>query len=585
LANRLNINEFIPTSADEVKKRGWKELDVILFTGDAYIDHPSFGIAIIARLLEKKGLRVAVVPQPNWRDDLRDFKKLGKPNLFFGVTAGNMDSMVNHYTANKRLRSDDAYTPGNKAGFRPDYATIVYTKILKQLFPEVPVLLGGIEASMRRLTHYDYWSDTLKPSILVESGADILVYGMAEKSVDMLTDFFISDKKIENIKNINQIAYLIDKTTFISNYNSSEYIILNSYEDCKESKIKFALNFKAIEENSNSLNPKYLIEPYGEKYIVANPAYPPLSEKEMDEIYDLPFTRLPHPRYFKKQPIPAYEMIKNSVVIHRGCFGGCSFCTISAHQGKFISSRSESSILNELKKITNSNGFKGHISDLGGPSANMYKMHGFDKEKCMKCKRPSCLYPNVCKNLNINHTPLLNLYKKARSLNKINKITIGSGIRYDLFLNENGTFIDESGKDYFYQLLKYHVSGRLKVAPEHTSEKVLKLTRKPSFKLFETLYKIFYNINRKYSLNLQLIPYFISGLPDCDIAEMKFLTKKMEMLNIKPEQVQLFTPTPMTLASVMYYTEMDPYTLKKIYIAKDKNERDRQHQIFFWYKK
>jgi len=585
LANRLNINEFIPTSADEVKKRGWKELDVILFTGDAYIDHPSFGIAIIARLLEKKGLRVAVVPQPNWRDDLRDFKKLGKPNLFFGVTAGNMDSMVNHYTANKRLRSDDAYTPGNKAGFRPDYATIVYTKILKQLFPEVPVLLGGIEASMRRLTHYDYWSDTLKPSILVESGADILVYGMAEKSVDMLTDFFISDKKIENIKNINQIAYLIDKTTFISNYNSSEYIILNSYEDCKESKIKFALNFKAIEENSNSLNPKYLIEPYGEKYIVANPAYPPLSEKEMDEIYDLPFTRLPHPRYLKKQPIPAYEMIKNSVVIHRGCFGGCSFCTISAHQGKFISSRSESSILNELKKITNSNGFKGHISDLGGPSANMYKMHGFDKEKCMKCKRPSCLYPNVCKNLNINHTPLLNLYKKARSLNKINKITIGSGIRYDLFLNENGTFIDESGKDYFYQLLKYHVSGRLKVAPEHTSEKVLKLTRKPSFKLFETLYKIFYNINRKYSLNLQLIPYFISGLPDCDIAEMKFLTKKMEMLNIKPEQVQLFTPTPMTLASVMYYTEMDPYTLKKIYIAKDKNERDRQHQIFFWYKK
>ena len=585
MANRLNINEFIPTSADEVKKRGWKELDVILFTGDAYIDHPSFGIAIIARLLEKKGLRVAVVPQPNWRDDLRDFKKLGKPNLFFGVTAGNMDSMVNHYTANKRLRSDDAYTPGNKAGFRPDYATIVYTKILKQLFPEVPVLLGGIEASMRRLTHYDYWSDTLKPSILVESGADILVYGMAEKSVDMLTDFFISDKKIENIKNINQIAYLIDKTTFISNYNSSEYIILNSYEDCKESKIKFALNFKAIEENSNSLNPKYLIEPYGEKYIVANPAYPPLSEKEMDEIYDLPFTRLPHPRYFKKQPIPAYEMIKNSVVIHRGCFGGCSFCTISAHQGKFISSRSESSILNELKKITNSNGFKGHISDLGGPSANMYKMHGFDKEKCMKCKRPSCLYPNVCKNLNINHTPLLNLYKKARSLNKINKITIGSGIRYDLFLNENGTFIDESGKDYFYQLLKYHVSGRLKVAPEHTSEKVLKLTRKPSFKLFETLYKIFYNINRKYSLNLQLIPYFISGLPDCDIAEMKFLTKKMEMLNIKPEQVQLFTPTPMTLASVMYYTEMDPYTLKKIYIAKDKNERDRQHQIFFWYKK
>lgn len=577
LVNKNHI--FLPTNKKEVEQRGWSQLDVILFTGDAYVDHPSFGIAVIARVLENIGLKVAVVPQPNWQDDLRDFKKLGTPRLFFGVSSGNMDSMVNHYTANKRLRSNDAFTPGDKAGFRPDYATSIYANILKKLFPETPIVIGGIEASLRRFTHYDFWSDTLKQPILVDSKADILVYGMGEKAIVEIAKRLESGENIHQLQNIPQTAYISKKEEY-RQLDEIEDIIIASFEQCMKSKTAFAQAFTNIEEESNKYTPKRLVEPVDDGLMVVNPAYPPSSTEELDAIYKLPFTRLPHPKYAKKGDIPAFEMIKFSVNIHRGCFGGCSFCTISAHQGKFISSRSEKSIIEELETINTLPDFKGHISDLGGPSANMYRMQGFNLDICKKCKRPSCIWPAICNNLNHNHAPLVDLYKKARNLPFIKKATIGSGIRYDLFAENTPT-----NKTYKTDLITHHISGRLKVAPEHTCDKVLQVMRKPSFDLFKKFNEDFMKINAANNLKQQLVPYFISSHPGCTIDDMRQLKIDISQINIQPEQVQDFTPTPMTLASVMYYTGLDPYTLKPLFVARKKEDKLAQKDLFFWKKR
>jgi uncharacterized radical SAM protein YgiQ len=575
-----NTTLSFPTSKKEMQTLGWQAADIILVSGDAFVDHPSFGTAVIARVLEKEGFKVAVIPQPNWQDDLRDFKKLGKPNLFFGVSAGNMDSMINHYTAAKRKRSDDAYTAGGKAGQRPDYASNVYSNILKQLYPETPVILGGIEASMRRFAHYDFWQDKILNSILISSKADLLVYGMGEQSIREIAKQLKETNNIKSCYNIKQCAYIGE----IDDIQDSD-IELFSFQEVVKDKLKYAANFVKIENETNYNSNKRITQITENKKIIVNPAFPALSEKEMDEIYDLPYTRLPHQRYSKKQAIPAYEMIKNSVNIHRGCFGACSFCTIAAHQGKSIASRSKKSILNELQKIAEMPDFKGHITDIGGPSANMYKMQGFDLNICKTCKRPSCIFPSVCKNLNTSHEELLNLYQDALKIKGITKISIGSGIRYDIAIHETkNPKTNKINQKYLELLISKFVSGRLKVAPEHCSPEVLKLMRKTSFSGFKKLRKIFFNVNDKYELNQQIIPYFISSHPGCKEEHMAELAKELKSIGYKPEQVQSFTPTPMTLSTVMYYTGINPYTGEKLYIAKSQKEKDKQLSYFFWYK-
>ncbi len=586
LKEKLLITDWLPTTLDEVQKQGWDELDVILFSGDAYVDHPSFGNAVIARIINNLGYRVAIVAQPNWKDDLRDFKKLGKPRLFFGVSSGCMDSMINHYTANKRLRTDDAYSPGGKSGFRPDYATSVYSRILKKLFPDTPIIIGGVEASLRRFTHYDYWSDKLKASILLESCADILTYGMGEQALKKILSFYDKKKPIDSLYSIPQIAFLSKDKSLLNNSKQWKNIELASHEECLKSKKSFASNFKIIEQESNKFHAGRIFQNIGKKILVVNPPFPPMSEKEIDASFDLPFTRLPHPKYKKRGSIPAYEMIKHSVNLHRGCFGGCSFCTISAHQGKFIASRSEKSILKEVETITETPDFKGYLSDLGGPSANMYRMKGFDPGICKKCARPSCIFPKICNNLNTDHKPLIAIYKKVNSIKSIKKAFIGSGIRYDLLQTNNRN----SDKKYHYseyikQLVKFHVSGRLKVAPEHTSGQVLKIMRKPSFKLFLDFKNIFDKLNRENYLNQQIVPYFISSHPGCKLEDMAELAVETKKLGFKLEQVQDFTPTPMTLATVIYYSGYDPYTLKPVYTAKTRSQKLDQLKFFFWYKK
>lgn len=570
------LTDWLPTTKKEVELRGWDMLDVILFSGDAYVDHPSFGAAVIGRILEAEGLRVALIPQPNWRDDLRDFKKLGRPRLFFGVSAGCMDSMVNKYTANKRLRSDDAYTPDARPDMRPEYPSIVYTQILKQLYPDVPVLLGGIEASMRRLTHYDYWQDRVRPSILVDSKADLLIYGMGEKPIVELARRI---SRGESLADVPQTAYLTDDIK-----PQAGDITLYSHEECLQDKRKEAANFRHIEEESNKYEASRILQAVGQQIVVVNPPYPPMTTEELDRSFDLPYTRLPHPKY-KGKRIPAYDMIKHSVNIHRGCFGGCAFCTISAHQGKFIVSRSKESVLREVKAVTEMPDFKGYLSDLGGPSANMYQMHGLDQTICRKCKRPSCIHPLICPNLNTDHRPLLDLYHAVDALPGIKKSFIGSGVRYDLLLHESrDPKINQSAREYTHELITRHVSGRLKVAPEHTSQRVLDMMRKPAFAQFEQFKRIFDKINREEGLRQQLIPYFVSSHPGCheeDMAELAVITKR---LDFHLEQVQDFTPTPMTVSTEAWYTGFHPYTLHPVFSAKTQREKLAQRQFFFWYK-
>jgi len=575
------LTDFLPTTKKELEIRGWSEVDVVLFSGDAYIDHPAFGAAVIGRILEAQGLQVAIVPQPNWRDDLRDFKKMGKPRMFFAISAGNMDSMVNHYTANKRLRSDDAYTPDGKSGMRPDYATITYANIIKKLYPEVPLLIGGIEASLRRFTHYDYWSDKLMPSILVDTKADLLIYGMGEKPVVELVRQIKEGRSFAEMTDIPQTSFASKE---IPQHPKWKDITLVSHDVCLTDKKLYASNFKHIEQESNKYDAARLLQKAGNRWIVVNPPYEPLNAAELDASYDLPYTRVPHPKY-KGKTIPAYEMIKFSVNLHRGCFGGCSFCTISAHQGKHIVSRSKESILKEVENITAMPDFKGYLSDLGGPSANMYGMKGIKKHICRQCRKPSCIFPKVCFNLNTDHNPLLDIYRSVDKVPGIKKSFIGSGVRYDMLLsNTKNNEFNKSHIEYIRELITNHVSGRLKVAPEHTSDAVLDLMRKPSFAYFGQFKQQFERINREAGLNQQLIPYFISSHPGChneDMADLAIQTKK---LDFKLEQVQDFTPTPMTLATEIYYSGFHPYTLEPTFTAKTKDEKLEQRKFFFWYK-
>ena len=571
-------SSYLPTSKEEMESLGWEQADVILFSGDAYVDHPSFGAAVIGRVLQSQGYKVAIVPQPNWRDDLRDFKKLGKPRLFFGVSAGAMDSMVNHYTANRRLRHDDAYTPGGRHGMRPDYPTIVYSKILKDLYPDVPVVAGGIEASLRRVSHYDYWQDKLRPSILADSSADMIIYGMGEKPIVELARRLNNGESIDKIKDLPQTVMFSDEKP------GEKDIVLNSFEECLKNKKSQALNFRHVEEESNKMHGNVIWQKTGNRMVKINPMYPPMTTEEIDASFDLPYTRMPHPRY-KGKHIPAYDMIRHSVNMHRGCFGGCAFCTISAHQGKFIASRSKRSIVEEAKKVCEMPDFKGYISDLGGPSANMYMMGGKNKEICAKCVRPSCLHPRPCPNLDNDHGKVLDIYHAVDSLPKVKKSFIGSGVRYDLAMakaqSEKG---DANNKRYLTELIRDHVSGRLKVAPEHTSDVVLDCMRKPSFGLFRKFKTIFDDVNKKAGLKQQLIPYFISSHPACreeDMAELAVITKD---LDFHLEQVQDFTPTPMTVATEIYYTGYHPYTGEKVYTARTEKEKLAQRQFFFWYK-
>lgn len=582
---RTNLLNWLPTTRKELELREWDEVDVILFSGDAYVDHPSFGAAVIGRVIESEGLRVAIVPQPNWKDDLRDFRKLGKPKLFFGVTAGNMDSMVNHYTAARRLRSDDAYTPGGKSGFRPDYPTIVYTRILKEIFPEVPVVIGGIEASMRRLTHYDYWKDKLEPSILISSGADMLIYGMGEQPLRELLKLLNKGVPFSSLKTIPQTGILSGKEDSLPVQSLWKDISLNSYENCLKDKKIFSDNFLKFEKESNRIDSARLNEPSGEYKVIINPPFKPMTEAEADSTFGLPYMYLPHPRYNKKGDIPAYEMIKFSVNIHRGCFGGCSFCAIAAHQGKQIISRSENSILDEVRKISKLPDFKGYLSDLGGPSANMYRMKGMDLKLCQNCSRPSCIWPAVCKNLKTNHKNLTELYRKVDRIDGIKKSFIGSGVRYDLLFPEWNKNAGRDEGEYLEELVVKHVSGRLKVAPEHTSPQVIAHMRKAPFELFRKLKKRFDGIILKSGLKYEIIPYFISSHPGCTDADMKELVAEVKALGIKPEQVQDFTPTPMTLSTLMYYTGFDPFSGKKLYVARNTEEKRKQKEYFFWYKK
>jgi len=585
LDDRNNLLNWLPTTRKELEIREWDELDVILFSGDAYVDHPSFGAAVIGRIVEAEGFRVAIVPQPNWKDDLRDFRKLGRPKYFFGVTAGNMDSMVNHYTAARRLRSDDAYTPGGKAGFRPDYPTIVYTKILKEIYPDVPVVIGGIEASMRRLTHYDYWKDKLEPSILLSSGADMLIYGMGEQPLREMLKLLKKGVQFQSLRTIPQTGILTGRDEVIPVQNKWKDILLHSYEKCLKDKKIFSDNFVKFEKESNKIEAARLIEPSGDFNVVINPPFQPMTEAEADSTFDLPYMYLPHPRYNKKGDIPAYEMIKFSVNIHRGCFGGCSFCAIAAHQGKQIVSRSEQSIINEVSKISALPDFKGYLSDLGGPSANMYRMKGHDMGLCQKCSRPSCIWPSVCNNLNTNHKQLTELYRKVDRMEGIKKSFVGSGVRYDLLFPEWNKGAGRDEGEYLEELVTKHVSGRLKVAPEHTAPHVLSHMRKTSFDLFKKLKKRFDIIREKHGLRYELIPYFISSHPGCTDADMKELVGEVKALGIKPEQVQDFTPTPMTLSTLMYYTGFDPFSGKKVYVARSSDDKKRQKEFFFWYKK
>ncbi len=579
------LTDFLPTTKKELELRGWDDVDVILFSADAYVDHPSFGAAVIGRVLEAAGYRVAIVPQPDWHGDLRDFRKLGRPRLFFGISPGCMDSMVNKYTAARRLRSEDAYSPDGRHDLRPEYPTIVYSRILRQLFPDVPIVLGGIEASLRRLTHYDYWQDRLRPCLLCDAPADIIVYGMGEKPITELAHRLAGGEPIDQITDLPQTVYLCPADRIPGGITADD-IVLHPHVECLSDKRAQAENFRHIEEQSNMIHAHRLlqqVEPRGH-YAVVNPPYPPMTTAELDASFDLPYTRLPHPKY-KDKRIPAYEMIKFSVNIHRGCFGGCAFCTISAHQGKFVVCRSKASILREVQQVAQQPDFKGYLSDLGGPSANMYGMHGRNLKACEACRRPSCIHPQVCPNLDTSHQRLLDVYHAVDALPEIKKSFIGSGVRYDLLLHRGkDEAANRSAEQYTRELIVHHVSGRLKVAPEHTSDHVLQLMRKPSFRLFERFKTIFDRINREEGLRQQIIPYFISSHPGCrneDMAQLADITRRM---GYRLEQVQDFTPTPMTVATEMWYTGLDPYTLQPVYVARSPQQKQAQRQYFFWYK-
>lgn len=564
-----NGTMFLPMFKDEVERRGWHELDIILVSGDAYVDHPSFAAALIGRLLESKGFRVGIIAQPNWRDT-KDITRLGRPRLFFGVTGGNLDSMLAHYTAAKKLRRDDAYSPGGKAGLRPNRATIVYSNLIRRAFQDISIVLGGVEASLRRLAHYDYWDDKVRRSILLDAKADILVYGMGERQIVEIAQRLSSGEKIKDLCDISGTT--IVRSESAEPPRNDKIIHIPSFEEVSTDKRKFAEAFRLFYLEQDAFHGKAITQKSGNRFVIQLPPAKPLTQNELDEIYDLPYERNWHPHY-DKFCIPAFETVKFSITSHRGCFGTCSFCSIFQHQGRIVQSRSETSILKEAKKISEMPYFKGHITDVGGPTANMYGMFCERQSKLGSCKDKDCLMPSICNNLKASHIAQLKLLEKIRSLPKVKKVSLGTGVRYDLALN------DHSCK-YLEELCKHYISGQLKIAPEHISNAVLKLMNKPRFEVYEEFIEEYKKINKRLGKEQYFVPYFVSSHPGCSVKDMVALAAYIKKrLGFRPEQVQDFIPNPMTLSTAMYYTEINPLTGESVYVAKTQKEKSLQRKM------
>ncbi len=567
MTTQTNINNdiFLPTNRQEMQQRGWDELDVLFISGDAYIDHPAFGTALLARLLEKNGFKVGILAQPDWKDP-DAFRTMGRPRLFAAISAGSMDSMVNHYTAAKKIRHNDAYTPGGNAGKRPIRAVIAYTAAVKGAFKGLPTVIGGIEASLRRLAHYDYWSDKVRRSILIDSKADLLIYGMAETA---LLEIAI---RLQNGEQLNTISD-VRGTAYPSNKSISGAVLLPAFEQASISKDQYSLAFKLAHEQENPFSSQPLIQPHGNRNVIINPPALPLDEAEIDRIYDLPYTRQPHPQY--KEKIPAFEQICNSITSHRGCFGGCAFCAIAHHQGKTIQSRSIDSILKEVNKLTSSKSFRGTISDIGGPTANMYGLSCGNHAAEKKCRRDSCIYPTICKNLITSDKPATTLLNQIRQHHKIKHSFIASGIRYDLL---------ELQPKYFTDLLQHHVGGLLKVAPESTSDAVTKIMGKPGAQVFTRFLEQFRCQNQKLGLKLAVVPYLIGSHPGSTLSDMIDVALYLKRHRLQVEQVQDFTPTPGSLSTCIYHTGKNPLTGDKIHVAKTTKERRLQKALLLFHK-
>jgi uncharacterized radical SAM protein YgiQ len=558
----------LPMSMEEAKKRGWEELDVVFVTGDAYIDHPSFAMAILGRTLEAAGYRVGIISQPDWQT-CDPWKRFGKPRLFFAISAGNMDSMINHYTANKKVRNDDAYSPGGRIGLRPDRATLAYCQRARQAFKGVPVIAGGVEASLRRLAHYDYWSDKVKRSILLDSKADLVAFGMGENAIVEIARRLEAGETVKDLRDMRGAAYALGASESIP----EDALALPSYEEVVADKYAFAEATRIIHNETNPHNARRLVQKHGTQAIVCNVPQLPISEAAMDAIYGLPYTRRPHPSY--KEPIPAYEMIKNSVTIMRGCFGGCTFCSITAHQGRIIQSRSKESVLTEIKKMTEDTEFKGVVSDIGGPTANMYQMRCTKPEVEAVCRRQSCVHPKICKLLGVDHKPVIELMREAREMPGIKKVLVASGIRMDLA---------RTSPEYLKELTAHHVGGKLKVAPEHVDAGVLNNMRKPKNNDFEHFTDVFQKESKRVGKKQFIVPYFIASHPGSDINAMIELALFLKRNGYKPDAVQDFIPAPLDVATTMYYTGLDPFTKKPVHIAKTMKERKAQRALMQFFK-
>ena len=569
-----NSKDFLPTSREEMAERGWDAVDIVFVTGDAYVDHPSFAMAILGRVLEREGFRVGILSQPAWRD-CEPWKEFGKPRLFFAISAGNMDSLINHYTANKKVRNDDAYSPGGQIGLRPDRATLAYCQRSREAYSGVPVIAGGVEASLRRLAHYDYWSDTVKRSIVLDSKADLVVYGMGEQPILEIARRIQKGETVKDLRQMRGVAYALGaKEARPLHFENKSMIQLPSYEEVKTDRFQFAEATRLIHHHTNPFNAHPLIQNHGDQAVVTTPPALPISKSQMDSIYDLPYQRRPHPKY--QAPIPAFEMIKDSVTIMRGCFGGCTFCSITAHQGRIIQSRSQESIIREIRKLGADPDFKGTVSDIGGPTANMYEMRCTRPDIEEKCRRQSCVHPTICKLLGTDHGPLVELMRSARQQPGIKKVLVASGIRMDLA---------QLSPTYMKELAKHHVGGLLKVAPEHSDPEVLRLMKKPDAENFENFSSEFKKATREVGKPKQyLVPYFISGHPGSSTESMIELALFLKRNGYKPDQVQDFIPAPFDVATCMYHTGLDPFTKKEVHIAKHLRDRKVQRALLQFFK-
>ncbi|MHB9942449.1 YgiQ family radical SAM protein [Clostridium sporogenes] len=562
----MNSMDFLPISKEDLKKRNIDVLDFIIVTGDAYVDHPSFGTAIIGRVLEREGFTVGIIAQPNWKN-IEDFKKLGKPKYGFLVNSGNIDSMVNHYTASKKRRHDDFYSPGGKSGYRPDRAVIVYCNKIKEAFKDSPIIVGGIEASLRRFAHYDYWDNSVRRSILEDSSADLLIYGMGEKPIVQVSNLLRYGMKIDSIKNVKGTAYIEKDISSLK-----DYIEIPSFEEVSTNKKSYAEAYKIQYYEQDSIRGETLVQKHKERYVVQNPPQPPLSQEEMDEVYALPYARTYHPMYEAEGGIPAIKEVKFSITSHRGCYGSCSFCALTFHQGRVIQNRSQDSILKEANMMTNMKDFKGYIHDVGGPTANFRHRACKVQEKHGTCKNKQCVFPKACKNLIVDHKEYLSLLRKIRKMPNVKKVFIRSGIRFDYL-------IYDKNDEFFKELCEHHISGQLKVAPEHISDKVLNLMGKPTRNVYDSFVKKYYDINKKIHKNQFLVPYLMSSHPGSDLKAAIELAQYIKKMGYTPEQVQDFYPTPGSLSTTMYYTGVNPLTEEKVYVPKDQKEKSMQRAL------